>query len=163
MVVLRRVQPVTDADESDRRRDAALDLLEQDLCPRMSDADGSWRMRPGVAEVLASLASAQSIGCVHKFVDSLRCRKCGVHVDDLPDDVAFIVDAAGVAVAVDAREPVMKVRPLLPDERADFEAYIEFCQREPLPASDAETKQRLLEAADRWPAIAALFSGSALW
>ncbi len=37
--------------------------------------------------------------------------------------------------------------------------YLEFVQREPLPATDAATRQRLFEAAERWPQIATLFAG----
>jgi hypothetical protein len=76
-------------------------------------------------------------GCDHKFVDSVRCLKCGVHADDLH--------------AV--------VRPLRSEEREAFSQFVRFCQREPLPKTDAERKQREFEASERWPEIAKLLGG----
>jgi hypothetical protein len=51
-----------------------------------------------------------------------------------------------------------KVRALRPEDRDAFEAYVRYCQAEPLPADAADAAKRLREAAERWPDIAALFS-----
>lgn len=95
-------------------------------------------------------------GCDHKFVDSIHCLKCGVHIDELRR--AALVDVQGVPIAVvHGSEGETLVRPLRPEERTAFLEYVRFCQREPLPKTDAETNQRLFEAAERWPEIARLF------
>lgn len=54
-----------------------------------------------------------------------------------------------------------RARSLRADEREPMREYLAFVQREPLPETDAATRERLAEAAQLWPAIAALFSGEA--
>lgn len=90
--------------------------------------------------------------CSHKFVDSKRCLRCGVHVDDLRKA------SQPVSRETLSATPIT-IRRMLPEQHAAMREYLEFVQREPLPATDAATRQRLDDAAERWPQIAALLGG----
>jgi hypothetical protein len=87
---------------------------------------------------------ADMAACDHKFIDTLHCVRCGAELADVRTEYA---------------EENLVVRSLSESERATMKVYLDYVQREPLPTTDAATRERLAEAAKRWPLIAALFGG----
>lgn len=132
-------------------------------------ATNEWiesKARETKARALAAVSGGGGGGSVGTF-----CDKCGATlgmVDDgdgtparmfcpqcQPDELPRfpVIESGG------AGRP-LRVRPLTQDEQVAMGEYLAFVQREPLPTSDAATRQRLFEARLKWPQVAALFEGA---
>jgi len=62
-----------------------------------------------------------------------------------------------LAKVVDRSGQGMTVRPLRDDEKRMMREYLLFMQAEPFPESNEDIRSRLVDAANRWPSIAAMF------